>query len=203
MFDTNARSSFGALKQDAQLYVFSRDLSRMDIQVLSLREYHKHKLPFYFGATYLTSPLSIVPSSLVGGKTNYLREAKTNIVLGPGSYFSDGPRQTTIVVGLFGEAFVNFSYPGVIIAFGFLGWSVRKIGSLPRVLAPTDVRRLLLPALCILPWQLLMEEGDVLFQLILRSMVLPAIIIYVSSRKFTARKADYGSGLQVSPSPSR
>lgn len=181
------RQSYVTARQDAELYILSRDLGRMDIQTLAMREYNRQKLPYFFGATYATSIFTVIPTALLPVKPNYVLEAKSNIIFGRGRYVAGDPRETTIVLGLIGEAFVNFSYLGILAAFGLLGWGVRMIRKLIYGLAATDVRRLLLPALCLLPLQILITDSGVVVMLIVRSLLIPLIVVLLSVKRKRVR----------------
>ena len=182
IFNPAARQTYVAARQDPNLYVITRDLGRMDVQTLALREYHREKLSYTFGATYPTSVFTVIPTSIVPYKPTFLLEAKTTIVRGVGRFVAGMPRTTTIVLGLFGEAFINFSYPGVFVAFGLLAWSIRSIRRLIRTLTSGDARLLLLPALCLLPIQILTTDSGVVVMLIARALLVPTLVIFLSGR---------------------
>jgi hypothetical protein len=181
------RQSYVTARRDAELYIVSRDFGRMDIQTLAMREYNRQKLPYFFGATYASSIFTVVPTALLPIKPNYVLEAKSNIIFGRGRFVPGDPRETTIVLGLIGEAFVNFSYLGILVAFGLLGWGVRTIRRLIYGLAATDVRRLLLPVLCLLPLQILITDSGVVVMLIVRSLLVPLIVVLLCVRRKRVR----------------
>jgi hypothetical protein len=178
VLDDSARLEFQESRREPIKYVVARDLGRMDVQVLALREVGAESGPDYaLGRTYLASIFAVIPRFVVPWKPDQITKEKTEILYGRGSYRADQARQTTLVLGQFGEAFVNFSYLGVGAFYLLLGQSVRAYRHLRSRLGRNDIRAFILPALCLLPVLLVITDVNVVAQQIMRYLMVPLAVV--------------------------
>lgn len=190
IFDESRRQTFHTARQDATKYIVARDLGRMDIQALAMKRYYEDDaLAHSYGRTFVTSIFSVVPKSIIPFKPDQVTKEKTEILYGSGSYVRDSPRQTTLVLGQFGEFFVNFSYPGILLFYAMLGLAVGRIRLWINTWHPDDVRRLFLPILAIVPILMLITDMNVLILNITRYALFPALLLIPCIRKRTLRPA--------------
>jgi hypothetical protein len=181
MFDKDARSGFANSRQDNTLYVLSRDMGRLDIQTSIMIAHAEQGLPLQYGATYLGAPFTVIPTAIVPWKPKDLAIAKSDVVFGQGK-FDPKYKLTTIVFGLVGEAFVNFGYVGILLAYAVLGLVTARIRKYVYGLAPLDARRLLIPVFCILPVNILLTDAGVLVMILMRALLIPTLLLLVSVR---------------------
>lgn len=183
IFDSSYRSSLNSARQDVGKYVIVRDLGRMDVQTLALKRYLEEGYSYSYGRTYLTAFFSVVPKSIIPFKPDQITKEKTEILHGIGSYIKDEPRQTTLVLGQYGEAFINFGIVGILFYFMVLGWIVRKLRQYIAVLQSWDVRRFLLPMLTVIPILMLITDMNVLILNMTRYMLFPLLVFLLCLTK--------------------
>jgi hypothetical protein len=163
--------------------LIARDLGRMDVQVLALRETGDDRGPEYaYGRTYLASVFAIVPRFVIDWKPDQITREKTEILYGRGSYIANQPRQTTLVLGQFGEAFVNFSYLGIFVFYFLLGRLVRCIKRGAVSLRRDDLRLYLVPAICLLPVLLVITDANVVMQQAVRYLLVPTTVVLMAAK---------------------
>lgn len=177
--DESARSGFSASRQNAGLFVLVRDFGRMDVQSLAMKQFSEKQLKHVLGATYLAAPFTIIPNSLVPWKPEALARAKSDIVFGPGHYSPDGTN-TTIVLGMCGEGFINFGYAGFLLPYLLLGWFVARVRAVIRSVGENDLRRLVLPVFCLLPPLILFSDAGLVIMVLARALLIPAIVLFLS-----------------------
>ena len=159
-------------RENVTQYLVVRDLGRMDIQSLALKRYLDDGYEYSFGRTYLVSIFSAVPKQLIPFTPDQITKEKTDILYGQGWYSPGATRQTTLVMGQFGESFVNFGIFGVFLFFFLLGvWS----GRLQRVIyhRDIDVLTLLVPFASLTIVLLLITDMNVVLYQLVRYLLLP------------------------------
>jgi hypothetical protein len=109
-------------REDVTKYLISRDLGRMDIQSLALKRHLSEDYEYSLGRTYLVSIFSSIPKQIIPYSPDQITKEKTEILYGEGRYSPGSIRQTTLVMGQFGESFINFGIPGIFFFFCALGW---------------------------------------------------------------------------------
>jgi hypothetical protein len=193
MFDKDARGGFNSARQDNTVYVLSRDLGRLDVQTLAMITHEEQGVPFQYGATYLGAPFTVIPTAVVPWKPQSLARVKSDVVFGPGK-FDPKYKLTTIVFGLVGEAFINFGYIGILLAYAALGFVTARIRRYVYGLQALDARRLLLPVFCLLPVNILLTDAGVLVMILTRALLIPSILVFISirSRKIDTLAPDIG-----------
>lgn len=183
IFDSSYRSNLNSARQDAGKYVIVRDLGRMDVQTLALKRYLREDYSYSYGRTYLTAFFSVVPKSIIPFKPDQITKEKTEILHGLGSYIKDEPRQTTLVLGQYGEAFINFGLVGILFYFIILGSIVRKLRQYAAILKSWDVRRFLLPIITVIPILMLITDMNVLILNMTRYMLFPLLVFVLCLTK--------------------
>lgn len=183
IYDSNYRNSLNSARQDASKYVIARDLGRMDVQSLALKRYMSENYEYSYGRTYATAVFSVVPKSIVPFKPDQVTKEKTEILYGVGSYIKDAPRQTTLVLGQYGEAFINFGILGIFLYFSILGLIVRKIRQYIIVLKSWDVRRFLLPIISIVPILMMITDMNVIILNMTRYLFFPFLVFILCLTK--------------------
>lgn len=183
VFDSNYRNSLNTARQDASKYVIVRDLGRMDVQTLALKRYIGENYEYSYGRTYATAIFSVVPKVILPFKPDQITKEKTEILHGIGSYIKDEPRQTTLVLGQYGEAFINFGVLGIFLYFSILGIIVRKIRQYSAVLQAWDVRRFLLPIFSIIPILMMITDMNVIILNMTRYLFFPFLVFMLCLTK--------------------
>lgn len=181
IFNVEQRLEYSPARQDSVLYVVSRDMGRMDVQTLAMITHEERGAPLHHGLTYLGAPFTVIPQAIVPWKPESLAIAKSDIVFGPGRY---NPRvtPTTIVLGLFGEGYVNFGFPGILAAFFLLGLLTAYIRNRVYLLDPRDIRRLVIPVFCLLPIGMLLFDAGLVLMVLVRALLVPGLVIAASLR---------------------
>jgi hypothetical protein len=179
IFDSSQRTEFHESRQNADMYIISRDLGRMDFQSLALKRIYDEDFPLSYGRTYLTSIFSVVPKAIVPFKPDSITKEKTELLHGIGSYDSNGWRQTTLVLGQYGEALVNFGIAGVFAFYFLLGRLVFYLNYLVKALENSDVRKLLLPVFTFIPVWLLITDMNVVIYQLFRYLTIPLIMVWL------------------------
>ncbi|MGO3127130.1 MAG: O-antigen polymerase [Luteimonas sp.] len=188
IFDSSYRQSFSGARQDATKYVVSRDMGRMDVQVLALKRHLEDGYPYSFGRTFVTAPFSVIPKSILPLKPDQITKEKTELLYGPGTYDPNAPRQTTLVLGQFGEFFINFGVVGVLVFFAILGLITRKLRAWSRCWPEWDVRRFLLPAFSLVPILMIITDMNVIILNMTRYLLLPVIVILICAKRIRVTK---------------
>ncbi|ROR18606.1 hypothetical protein EC845_3582 [Comamonas sp. BIGb0124] len=183
MFDSSYRANFNSARQDASKYIVARDMGRMDVQVLALKQYYEKDYDFSYGRTYLTAIFAAIPKSIVPYKPDQITKEKTEIIYGRGSYIPDSPRQTTLVLGQFGEFFINFGLIGVFAFWIVLGLVVRRLRMWSYQWQDWDVRRFILPVLTLIPILMLITDMNVLLLNMTRYLFFPVFVALLCIRK--------------------
>lgn len=183
IYDESARTSFHSERQDSTKYMLSRDLGRMDFQSLALMKTTTGEINLSFGRTYLVAIFSSIPKSVIPFNPPQITKEKTELLYGRGAYIHGAPRQTTLVLGQFGEAIVNFGPMGGLLFYFLLGrwvyWLRRRVVELEH----SDVRRLFLPALSFLPVLMLITDMNVVLYQVTRYLAIPALLLFLCARK--------------------
>lgn len=181
--DASARDGMIESRRDAGKYVIARDLGRMDVQVLALKEVGSDTGPDYaLGRTYVASVFAIIPRFILSWKPDQITKEKTDILYGKGSYIPDAPRQTTLVLGQVGESFVNFSYFGIFTFYIVLGLIVRRINTAIRTIHRDDLRLYLIPAVTLIPVLMVITDFNVIFQQAARYLLIPGVAVLLAAR---------------------
>lgn len=183
IFDEQSRRNFSESRQDVGRYVVARDLGRMDMQTLALKRRYEDGFDFVLGRTYATSLFASMPKAIIPYSPAQITKEKTELIHGRGSYYPNEPRQTTLVLGQFGESFINFGVLGVLVFYLGLGMIVRRSRQLAERLAPEDTRRLLLPLVVLVPSLLLITDMNVVLMQLMRHALFP-VILFTAAIKF-------------------
>ncbi|MEP1444771.1 MAG: hypothetical protein ABJK37_01480 [Paraglaciecola sp.] len=192
IYNVEARSSFHSQRQDANQYMISRDLGRMDFQSLALKNIATGENAPSFGRTYLVAIFSSIPKSIIPFNPPQITKEKTELLHGEGTYIHNAPRQTTLVLGQFGEAIVNFGPLGGLAFYFLLGRWVYMVRHLAKKLHASDVRRLFLPVLNFMPVLMLITDMNVILYQLTRYLTLPIILFLVCAKIFTFK---FSSGM--------
>lgn len=188
IYDSSYRAEFSSARQDVTKYVVARDLGRMDVQVLALKRYLEDDgYTFSYGRTYATAVFSIVPKTVIPFKPDQITKEKTEILHGIGSYVKESPRQTTLVLGQYGESFINFNILGILIYFVLLGVIARKLRFYAANWAFWDVRKFFLPIFSIIPILMLITDANVIFLHLTRYLIFPLIVFILCLQKVTVK----------------
>lgn len=175
------------------------DMGRSNVQaiLLSVVTDPRREYDFWYGKTYLTSVVSMIPRRIWPSKPedNGKVVAGTEIFYGRGSYvsrWSEGVgigRRATNIYGLAGEAMLNFGVWGILPAFAVwgcvVGWFRRRILNY----SAGDMRLLIMPFLILLSFFLLIQDLDNLVETSVYNLLVPAVIVWVISFK-TYRQND-------------
>lgn len=183
IYDESVRSSFHSDRQDSTKYMLSRDLGRMDFQSLALMKISTGENAISLGRTYLVAIFSSVPKSVFPFNPPQITKEKTEILYGNGSYIHGAPRQTTLVLGQFGESIVNFGPLGGLVFYFLLGRWVFWIRRLTSQLNSDDIRRLVLPVFSFLPVLMLMTDMNVILYQLTRYLAIPSLLLYFCAKK--------------------
>jgi len=81
------------------------------------------------------------------------------------------------VLGLFGEGYVNFGFPGILAAFFLLGLLTAYIRNRVYLLDPRDIRRLVIPVFCLLPIGMLLFDAGLVLMVLVRALLVPGLVI--------------------------
>jgi hypothetical protein len=174
--DSSARQSFHSSRQNVDQYLVVRDLGRMDMQTLALKKIVSGEQPLSFGRTYLVSIFSSIPKSILPFIPDQVTKEKTELIHGRGSYQRGEARQTTLVLGQFGESLINFGIPGIFLFYAALGLFVGKIRSLIKHLPKCDIRLLFIPVTCLIPLLMIGTDMNVLLMQLVRYLTIPLIL---------------------------
>lgn len=192
IYNADARTSFNTQRQDANKYMISRDLGRMDFQSLALKNISTGENEPSFGRTYLVAIFSSIPKSITPFNPPQITKEKTELLHGEGTYIHNAPRQTTLVLGQFGEAIVNFGPVGGLVFYFLLGRWVYNVRRLAVKLHVSDVRRLFLPVLNFIPVLMLITDMNVILYQLTRYLTLPVILLLICAKVFTFK---FNSGM--------
>jgi oligosaccharide repeat unit polymerase len=185
IYNVEARTNFNSQRQDANKYMISRDLGRMDFQSLALKNITTGENEPSFGRTYLVAIFSSIPKSIIPFNPAQITKEKTELLHGEGTYRHNAPRQTTLVLGQFGEAIVNFGPLGGLIFYFLLGRWVYMVRRLAVKLHTSDVRRLFLPVLNFIPVLVLITDMNVILYQLTRYLTLPVILLLICAKIFS------------------
>ena len=167
-------------------------MGRSDVQAAILNAVMRpnRDYEFWYGKTYLTSGVSMIPRKIWPSKPedNGKVIAGTEILYGKGAYqgkfgiFTLG-RRATHIYGLAGEAMLNFGIWGILPAFavwgGFVGFIRRKILNY----SAGDMRLLTAPYWILISFFLLIQDLDNFVQVSVFNWLIPAFIIWVVCSK--------------------
>lgn len=182
--DTAAIDTLHESRRDQTQYLIVRDIGRMDMQALTMREISEKRGPDYaLGRTYMTAIFSIVPKSLIGKKPDQITKEKTETLYGKGRYDPYSARQTTLVLGQFGEMFLNFSYAGPLLFFVVLGWFVRRHNAFAAHGEKSDVLLFLLPIGTLFCLLVIITDFNVIFQQLMRYLTVPMILLLLCRKQ--------------------
>lgn len=185
IYNVEARTNFNSQRQDATKYMISRDLGRMDFQSLALKNISTGENEPSFGRTYLVAIFSSIPKSIIPFNPPQITKEKTELLHGKGTYKHNAPRQTTLVLGQFGEAIVNFGPIGGLAFYFLLGRWVYMVRRLATKLHTSDVRRLFLPVLNFIPVLMLITDMNVILYQLTRYLTLPVILLLICAKVFS------------------
>lgn len=181
LFDPSRWSSIQDARGPSNKYVLTRDLGRFDMQVLILKKYNEPESPPYsLGRSYAVAPFALVPSFIMKQPPPITKE-KSELIYGPGSYAEN--YATSILVGQFGEMFINFGWAGIVIYYALFGFFLRWLDRTRHSLAKADPRLLLMPILFLLPVQFLISDSNVIVMFLFRYLMLPSVVIWLSLQK--------------------
>ena len=183
-FESKARAQVVAQSGRDLHTLLLQDLGRADIQAFELYQLSRkgNHVPPALGMTYVAGAASMIPSAIIGQRPPGKLKTGTDLMYGPGTY-DQGIFQASFIYGLMGESLLNFGLWGLPFAFAFLGLFVRRSEDWIRRIGPTDSRRVLIPVLSVLAILMLTSDlGNVAFA-VLQFALVPATIIYFSSRK--------------------
>lgn len=169
-------------REDVVKYLVARDLGRMDIQSLTVKRYLDDGYEYSFGRTYLVSIFSSIPKQLIPYSPDQITKEKTDILYGEGWYSPSSSRQTTLVLGQVGEAFVNFGLIGIFAFFAVLGVFTGRIQAMMYG-STKDVVMIMVPFLTLSMMLLLITDMNVVIYQLVRYMLLPGVVFLLCLRR--------------------
>ncbi len=191
IYNAEVRENFNSYRQEANKYMISRDLGRMDFQSLALKNVSTGENSLAFGRTYLVAIFSSIPKSIVPYNPPQITKEKTELLHGEGTYIHNAPRQTTLVLGQFGEAIINFGPIGGLVFYFLLGRWVHGVRRFVTCLHVSDVRRMFLPVASFIPVLMLITDMNVILYQLVRYLALPILILFVCSKMFNLKWSHY------------
>jgi hypothetical protein len=183
------------------------DLSRSAIQALALSRVSSPKTQYQFGLgrTYLGALALFIPRSIWPDRPATKVQEGTEMIYGSGSYTKGGVGASN-VYGLLGEGLLNFHPLLVPLLFCVPGIAIGLLSRLYRTLSARDTRTVLLPAATFLVASILIGDSDNLLVSSISLLFVPALLVYLSSRRFAVKKhrSPRGCGMctGLAPSPS-
>jgi hypothetical protein len=168
------------------------DMGRSDVQaaILSIVTNPNRDYDFYYGKTYLTSAVSMIPRRIWPSKPDDAGKviAGTDMFYGKGSYQSERSlyvlgKRSTHIYGLAGEAMLNFGVWGVIPAFAVWGYIVGTIRRRILNYSPGDMRLLIVPFWVLISFFLLIQDLDNFVEVSVFNLLIPGFIIWLISFK--------------------
>jgi hypothetical protein len=161
------------------------DLARADVQSLEL--YKMTATPseydYAWGGTYLGALSILIPRAIWPDRPPDKSRWTTELESGPGSYVP-GIWQSSHVVGLAGEAMLNFGPLAVPLAYAALGLMVGATRRWLSQLSPDDSRFLLAPLVVMFSFILLVSDSDNDIFFLFKFGFIPLVAVFFSSRRF-------------------
>lgn len=175
------------------------DMGRSDVQagILSSITDSNHDYDYWYGKTYLTSGVSMVPRRIWPAKPedNGKVIAGSEILYGKGSYAGRHTvgigKRATRIYGLAGEAMLNFGIWGILPAFAVWGFIVgvirRKVLNYPA----GDMRLLVAPYWMLTTFFLLIQDLDNFVETSVFNLLVPAFLVWCISLKSFNNNYEY------------
>lgn len=169
--------------------VLLNDFGRADIQAFMLDRAvgHEGRLELAMGRTYAGTLLLAVPRSLWPDRPAVKVRAATEALYGKGAYDARS-FQTSRILGLAGEACLNFGIAGYLLSFVVLGLCVGWVTSAFENLPAGDFRWLFLPFVVSILVSLLINDSDVVLFAIAKNGLVPFALAVASVMGRLARE---------------
>lgn len=182
VLDSTAREAAFAERQltDEGSFVWIRDFTRMDTQVIALHSVLGEGFSLSWGRSLLSGITSILPSALVPWRDTTFILEKTQII-SPGRSFTQA-EATTLVFGMFGELLVNFG-AAVMLFAPLYGWLLALAKRVHFAARNSFSAALMAPAVALLPIALLVYDSNSLMFFLIQSCLLPGVMAWLVARK--------------------
>ena len=170
------------------------DLSRTNVQAFILYRLHSHPSEYSLalGRSYLGDMSILIPKRIWPDRPPTKVKEGTEIIRGEGSYNPNGYVSSRIY-GLTGEFMLNFGYVFAPLVFIVLGIFVAKVKSFLCLFDREDSRLLIYPFLIVCCFLLLVQDLDNLIFSIFKNLLIPFIIVWMSSNKIYLEKSNLPS----------
>jgi hypothetical protein len=101
----------------------------MNVWMYIKQEIDAKNYPLQWGRTYVAAVVTLVPRVIWSSRPNGMNEVITDMRAGQGTYAAMSEK-TAMVGGLVGEAYANFAFIGVMLAFFVWGIIIKLMKSL-------------------------------------------------------------------------
>jgi hypothetical protein len=165
------------------------DLDRADIQAYMLFRIIEggNSIEYALGRTYIDGLAAYVPYGLFGYRPPGKLKYGTTLLFGDDAY-NPGFFVSTKIYGLAGEAMLNFGIYAIPIVFAGLGILAGWLRRHWMEMRPDDARLFLMPISSIVCVVILSCDLDNVLYVLLRHALLPATLLWLSSRRFGLRR---------------
>ena len=189
IFDARKQQAILSKKyvDNAQLFTMTRDFSRADTQSLLLERAFTGGIPPALGRTYVAGAVAVVPHSLLPDRPDTVSQEITDAI------YSSGHENSTLLVGLFGEALLNFGPVLAIFVYILPGFLVALGRKYATSLDKRDARRILVGPICLLPVIACYADSNVIGVFLVMYFAYPLILVWMASRAVKTMK------MRVSP----
>jgi hypothetical protein len=187
IFDEQAQAEILSRRhvEDEEKFTIIRDFSRADVQSF-LISMDTADADYAYGRTYIGGLFAIVPRAIFPDRPDTASREKTEALMGPGRY-SDSV-STTLLVGLFGEAMLNFGPWIAVLFYAIPGWFAGVARRMAAGLQAGDLRRLLIGPLSILPVVMVFADSNVVVMFVIMYFLFPLILLrFGCKRQFTEK----------------
>lgn len=167
------------------------DLGRADVQATLVKRSVDSALDLAWGRTYLGAIELLIPRQFWPERPPTKTKELTEAEYGKGTY-REGVFFTSHVVGLAGEAVLNFGIIGIPLVFGVFGLFVGKAEAFYRALGPRDSRLLLMPWVSMFTCMGLSGDSDNHVFNVIKYLAIPMVVVGVGSTR--VRQAAKGVG---------
>jgi len=160
------------------------DLGRSDIQALELYKMTAPPITYEYawGRTYVGAVSLLIPRFVWPGRPPTKVRWITELESGPGSFVPE-IWESSHVLGLSGEAILNFGPAAVPFAYLLLGFVVLRIRAWMSTLGPDDSRWLMAPLVVMFAFIFLISDSDNDIFFIFKYATFPLLAITLSSRR--------------------
>jgi hypothetical protein len=160
------------------------DLGRSDIQALALYKMTAPPVTYEYalGRTYLGAASILIPRSIWPDRPPDKVRWTTELEAGPGSYVP-GIWQSSHVVGMAGEAMLNFGPVSAPFTYLCLGLFIKKVRRWLMTLAADDSRWLMAPLIVMFTFILMASDSDNDVFFLFKYAAVPLLAVMLSSRR--------------------